>query len=159
MTTSQGLARDLGRWQLLAITIGAVVGAAIYIRPAMIAQELRNPSSVMLVWTLAGVLSLGGALSYGQLALRWPDAGGEYVYLRRTIGEPGAFLFGWMRLTVGAAVGAAQATAAAGKSTGWNRQINSEEKVTAAREDHRQNRADDASDRSPRGGGQGRERS
>ena len=111
MMTSQILARDLGRWQLLAITVGAVVGAAIYIRPAMIAQELRDPFSIVFVWMIAGALSLAGALSYGQLALRWPRAGGEYVYLRQSVGELAAFLFGWMRLTVGAAVGAAQATA------------------------------------------------
>ena len=111
MNASQGLARALGRWQLLAVTVGAVVGAAIYIRPAMIAQELRDPSTIVLVWIVAGALSLAGALSYGQLALRWPHAGGEYVYLRATMGEPAAFLFGWMRLTVGAAVAAAQATA------------------------------------------------
>lgn len=106
-----GLARDLGRWQLLAITVGGVVGAGIYIRPALVAQELREPGPIAMAWVLAGLLSLAGALSYAQLAGRWPRAGGEYVYLGQTIGEAAAFLFGWMRLTVGVAVIAAQATA------------------------------------------------
>ena len=109
--SSAGLARDLGRWQLLAITVGAMVGASIYLRPAMVAQALGTPWRILLAWTLAGAISLAGALSYAQLAARWPRAGGEYVYLGETIGEPAAFLFGWMRITVGVAAAAGQATA------------------------------------------------
>jgi basic amino acid/polyamine antiporter, APA family len=109
--SSAGLARDLGRWQLLAITVGAVVGASIYLRPAMVAQALGTPWRILLAWTVAGAISLAGALSYAQLAARWPRAGGEYVYLGETMGEPAAFLFGWMRITVGVAAAAGQATA------------------------------------------------
>jgi APA family basic amino acid/polyamine antiporter len=56
----------------------------------------------MSVWIVAGLLSLAGALTYAELASRMPRSGGEYAYLRVTIGELPAFLFGWMRLTVGA---------------------------------------------------------
>jgi APA family basic amino acid/polyamine antiporter len=111
LPAASGLARELGRWQLLAVAVGAVVGASIYLRPALVAQQLHEPGPIVAAWVLAGGLSLTGALCYARLASLWPQAGGEYVYLGKTIGEPAAFLFGWMRLTVGVAVAAAQASA------------------------------------------------
>ena len=62
------LARELGRWQLLAVTVGSVIGASIYLRPALVAQELHRPAPILAAWVLAGVLSLTGALTYAQLA-------------------------------------------------------------------------------------------
>lgn len=58
--------RDLGPWQLLAVTVGAVVGASIYLRPALVAQQLHEPGPILAVWVIAGALSLTGALCYAQ---------------------------------------------------------------------------------------------
>ncbi len=100
-TSETGLVRGLTRWQALAIVVGGVLGTGVYIRPASIAQFVRAPASIIAVWTLTGLLSLAGALTYAELASRIPRSGGEYAFLRVTLGELPAFLFGWMRLTVG----------------------------------------------------------
>jgi len=66
------LRRELRRPQVLAIVVGAIVGAGIYIRPASIAQLLRSPTLILGVWFAGGILSLCGALTYAQLAMRIP---------------------------------------------------------------------------------------
>lgn len=108
----EGLHRGLNRTHALAIVIGAVLGAAIYIRPAYIAQLVATPVELMAVWAAAGLFCLGGALTYGELAARVPRSGGEYAFLRVTLGELPAFLYGWMRLTVGLGGVASMALAA-----------------------------------------------
>jgi APA family basic amino acid/polyamine antiporter len=88
-----------------------VLGSGIYLRPALVAQQVHAPGRFLIVWGVAGLLSLAGALTYAELSARFPRSGGEYAFLRETLGEFPAFLFGWMRLTVGvgtvAALGAA----------------------------------------------------
>src|SRR5688500_2990654 len=64
------------------------------------AKSLGSPALVLSVWLLAGALALCGALCYGELAARFPEAGGGYVYLREGYGEGLAFLYGWMALVV-----------------------------------------------------------
>lgn len=105
------LRRDLGGPQVLAIVVGAVVGSGIYIRPASIAQQVESPAWLMAVWIVGGILSLCGALTYAQLAMRIPGTGGEYLFLRTTLGRLAAFLFGWMRMSLGPAVVGALAVA------------------------------------------------
>ena len=78
-----------------------MLGTGVYIRPASIAQLVGSPFLIMTVWIGTGLLSLAGALTYAELAARIPRSGGEYAFLRVTMGELPAFLFGWMRLTVG----------------------------------------------------------
>jgi basic amino acid/polyamine antiporter, APA family len=78
-----------------------MLGTGIYIRPASIAQLVGSPILIMSAWIVTGLLSLAGALTYAELAARIPRSGGEYAFLRVTMGELPAFLFGWMRLTVG----------------------------------------------------------
>jgi APA family basic amino acid/polyamine antiporter len=109
----EGLRRGLGRIHVLAIVVGGTLGAAIYLRPAVIAQLVQTPARVLLVWCLAGLLSLTGALTYAELAARFPRSGGEYVFLRETLGELPAFLSAWMRLTLGVANTAALAAGVA----------------------------------------------
>ena len=108
---SRELLRDLGRPQVLAVVIGAMVGTSIYIRPASIAQLVGASTPILIVWVAAGLLTLFGALTYAQLAMRISGAGGEYQFLRATLGALPAFLFGWMRLIIGPAVIAGLAVA------------------------------------------------
>jgi len=102
---------DLRRAHVLAIVVGAIVGTGIYIRPASIAQLLGSPGLIIGVWLAGGALTLCGALTYARLAIRIPGTGGEYLYLGATLGRLPAFLYGWMRLTVGPAVIAGMAVA------------------------------------------------
>jgi basic amino acid/polyamine antiporter, APA family len=107
----RALRRELGRPQMLAIVVGAVVGTGICIRPASIAQLLGSPTLILGVWLAGGILSLCGALTYAQLAIQIPGTGGEYLFLRTTLGRLPAFLYGWMRLTVAPAAIGFQAVA------------------------------------------------
>jgi APA family basic amino acid/polyamine antiporter len=78
-----------------------MVGSGILITPAPVAAAAGSAWLLCAIWALGGLYVLCGALSQAQLAVRWPDAGGDYVYLLRTYGPLPAFLCGWTSLTVG----------------------------------------------------------
>jgi APA family basic amino acid/polyamine antiporter len=109
------LVRGLGLVPTTSLVVGTIIGTGVFLKTARMAQAAGTPSLVLLAWVAAGLLSLAGALSYAELGAMLPAAGGEYVYLRAAYGDLPAFLFGWMRLTVGstgsiASFGAAFAT-------------------------------------------------
>jgi APA family basic amino acid/polyamine antiporter len=83
-----------------ALVVGEVVGVGIFLTPAGMAKSLGSPLWLLVVWLLMGAIALCGALCYGELAARHPQAGGGYVYLREAYGRPIAFLYGWMALLV-----------------------------------------------------------
>jgi APA family basic amino acid/polyamine antiporter len=83
-----------------ALIIGEVVAVGIFLTPAGMAKSLGSPLWLLLVWLLTGTMALCGALCYGELAARFPEAGGGYVYLREAYGRPLAFLYGWMAFLV-----------------------------------------------------------
>jgi N-acyl-D-aspartate/D-glutamate deacylase/amino acid transporter len=90
------LHRTLGFTDLVLIVIGTVIGSGIFIVPAtVLAQTGGALGTSLLVWFVAGVLSLLGALTYGELGAANPDAGGLYVYIRDAFGPLPAFLYGW----------------------------------------------------------------
>src|SRR5438045_6688037 len=64
------------------------------------ARSLGSPFWLLVVWLLMGVMALSGALCYGELAARYPEAGGGYVYLRESYGPAVGFLYGWKCLLV-----------------------------------------------------------
>jgi basic amino acid/polyamine antiporter, APA family len=72
----------------------------IFLTPAGMARVLASPALLFLVWALMGAAALCGALSLGELAARYPEAGGNYVYLREAYGPALAFLYGWKCLLV-----------------------------------------------------------
>ncbi|HEU4596553.1 MAG TPA: amino acid permease, partial [Pyrinomonadaceae bacterium] len=94
------LKRQIGLRTATALVVGEVVGVGIFLTPAGMAKSLGSPALVLVVWLLAGAMALCGALCYGELAARFPEAGGGYVYLREGYGEGLAFLYGWMALVV-----------------------------------------------------------
>src|SRR5215213_7586134 len=109
-----GLRRQIGLVTAAAVVVGEVVGVGIFLTPAAMTKSLGAPLLVLAVWLLSGLMALAGALCYGELAARFPAAGGGYVYLREAYGAPVAFLYGWMvflvldpGLTAALAVGAA----------------------------------------------------
>jgi APA family basic amino acid/polyamine antiporter len=93
---SRTLDRTLGLTDLVLIVIGTVIGSGIFIVPAtVLARSDGTLGTALLVWLIAGILSLLGALTYGELGAANPDAGGLYVYIRDSFGPLPAFLYGW----------------------------------------------------------------
>jgi len=77
------------------LVVGAVIGSGIFMTPGLVAARLPSPGLLMAVWLAGGLISLCGALSFGELGAMFPEAGGQYVYLREAYGQGAAFLFGW----------------------------------------------------------------
>jgi APA family basic amino acid/polyamine antiporter len=90
------LQRTIGLRDLTLIVLGTVIGSAIFIVPATVLRQSGGYVGVaLLVWAVAGVLSLLGALSYGELGAMRPEAGGLYAFLRDAFGPLTGFLYGW----------------------------------------------------------------
>lgn len=85
---------------LLALTIGIVIGAGIFRTPALVAGAAGSEAVLLLAWLAGGLLSIVGALCYAELASAYPHIGGDYHFLRRAFGTRLAFLYAWARLTV-----------------------------------------------------------
>src|ERR671916_75635 len=90
------LKRVLGLKDLIFLTIGAVIGSGIFIVPAVVLRQTNGSLAMStMVWLIAGILSLLGALTYGELSAMNPEAGGLYVYIRDGFGKFTSFLYGW----------------------------------------------------------------
>ena len=102
------LVRRLGLWSSIGIVIGVTIGSGIFRTPAGIATRVPDPTLMLGVWLLGGLISLCGALSVAELAASMPHTGGWYVYLREGWGRLLGFLFGWAELVLirASAVGA-----------------------------------------------------
>lgn len=94
------LKRQIGLRTATALVVGEVVAVGIFLTPASMAKSLESPFLLLAVWLVMGGMAACGALCYGELAARFPEAGGGYVYLREAYGRPVAFLYGWMALLV-----------------------------------------------------------
>src|SRR5207244_2291685 len=94
------LVRSLGLLDATMIVVGSMVGSGIFIVSADIARQVRSPGLLLVVWLVTGVLTVIGALCYGELAAAMPAAGGQYVYLREAFGPLWGFLYGWTTLLV-----------------------------------------------------------
>ena len=95
------LRRDLGLWTAIAIVIGTTIGSGIFIVPKTMILTMGSPALVFAVWIAGGLLSLFGTLTYAELSSMYPDAGGEYVYLREAYGPFWGFTYGWSQTWVG----------------------------------------------------------
>jgi len=82
------------------LVAGSMIGSGIFIVSADIARQVGSPAAMLAVWLVAGVMTIAGALAYGELAAMMPEAGGQYVYLREAYGKLAAFLFGWTLLLI-----------------------------------------------------------
>ncbi len=88
--------RQLGLTAAVAVVVGESIALGIFLTPAAMAKSLGSPLLLALVWLGIAVMALCGALCYSELAIRFPESGGEYVYLRAGYGDQLAFLYGWM---------------------------------------------------------------
>ena len=82
------------------VVAGSMIGSGIFIVSADIARQVGAPGWLLVVWLLTGVMTIIGALSYGELAAMMPHAGGQYVFLREAYGPLVGFLYGWTLFTV-----------------------------------------------------------
>jgi APA family basic amino acid/polyamine antiporter len=92
--------RRLGLFDGTMLVIGGIVGAGIFLNPAIVAARTGSAFWTLAVWGLGGVVALIGAMCFGELGARHPHAGGSYVYLRDVFGPLPAFLYGWTYLVV-----------------------------------------------------------
>ena len=97
---SPELVKGLGLFDSTMIVAGSMIGSGIFIVSADIVHQVQSPALLLSVWVVAGVMTLIGALSYGELAAAMPQAGGQYVYLRESLGPLWGFLYGWTMLLV-----------------------------------------------------------
>lgn len=99
-TADRGYERRLTLFDGLMVVVGGIIGAGIFLNPSIVAQRLSTSSLVLMVWTIGGMIALVGALCFGELGARRPEAGGGYVYLREAFGPLPAFLYGWTLLLI-----------------------------------------------------------
>lgn len=90
-----GFIRGLGLLDSTMIVAGSMIGSGIFIVSGGIAKQVGSPGWLLVVWVVTGVLTMIGALSYGELAAMMPKAGGQYVYLREAFSPLWGFLYGW----------------------------------------------------------------
>jgi basic amino acid/polyamine antiporter, APA family len=101
MDENNQLKRTIGLGTAVILVIANMIGTGVFTTSGFIMADLKNPAAMILCWFIGGILALTGALCYGELGAIYPKAGGEYVFLRESIGKPFGFLSGWVSLIVG----------------------------------------------------------
>src|SRR5579862_2973760 len=112
------LTRGVGPWAAIAVNVTNMIGAGVFLKTRVMTCNVGSAGTVMLVWVAAGLLALAGTFCYSEIAALMPEAGGDYVYLRRAYGRVVGFLFGWMAFAVFRT--GAQAALAVGLATFMN---------------------------------------
>ncbi|MGH7934371.1 MAG: APC family permease [Candidatus Binataceae bacterium] len=97
---STGLKPGLSLFDSVTIVAGSMIGSGIFIVSADIVRQVGSPAGLLAVWLVSGLMTIAGALAYGELAAMMPQAGGQYVFLREAYGGVWAFSFGWTLLLV-----------------------------------------------------------
>jgi len=92
--------RSLRLLDAVMLVAGSMIGSGIFIVSAGMLRGLGSPAWLLTAWVVAGVLTVLAALSYGELAAMMPEAGGQFVYLRRAYGKLTSFMYGWTAFTV-----------------------------------------------------------
>lgn len=98
--TKTGLIKGLGLLDATTIVMGSMIGSGIFIVAADIARQTNSAGLMMVPWVVTAIMTLIGAVSYGELAAMMPRAGGQYVYLREAFGPLSGFLYGWTMFLV-----------------------------------------------------------
>ena len=96
----QELVKGLGLTSATTLVMGSMIGSGIFIVSADIARLVDSPGLLIMAWVVTGFMTVTGALAYGELAAMMPKAGGQYVYLRESLGPLWGFLYGWTMFLV-----------------------------------------------------------
>ncbi len=102
-----GLRRELNLFGAVSMIVGIVIGSGIFLGVNNVASGAGAPWLIALAWLLGGAVTLMGALTYAELGVMYPRAGGAYVFIRESLGQMPAFLLGWTAFTVNLAGSAA----------------------------------------------------
>ncbi|MEN8154547.1 MAG: amino acid permease [Acidobacteriota bacterium] len=94
------LKRSLNLFDSSMIMVGIVLGSGIFLTTGIMAKALPSSTLILLAWIAGGLITLAGAMTYAELGALFPEAGGQYVYLREAFGPVISFLFGWMMLLI-----------------------------------------------------------
>jgi basic amino acid/polyamine antiporter, APA family len=94
------LQRTLSLSSVIAIVIGGVIGSGIFMKPAVMALQLGSPILLLIVWVVAGIIVLFGALTNAEAAAMFPETGGQYIFFQKMYGNGFAFLYGWAAFSV-----------------------------------------------------------
>lgn len=94
-TSQPGYARQLGLFSATMLVVGGIIGAGIFLNPAIVAQRVGTGAAIIGTWGLGALVAIVGAFVFAELGARAPKAGGGYVYLRDAFGALPAFLYGW----------------------------------------------------------------
>ena len=92
--------RAISRLDATALVVGSMIGSGIFIVSADILRQVHSPGLLLTTWIVSGIVTLLGALSYGELAAMYPKAGGNYIYLREAISPLFGYLYGWTLFVV-----------------------------------------------------------
>jgi APA family basic amino acid/polyamine antiporter len=92
---SSQLLRKMNLLDSIFLVIGGIVGSGIFMTTGFIAEYLPSPLIILIVWLLGGFFAICGALSFAELGAMYPQAGGQYIYLREAYGPWAGFLYGW----------------------------------------------------------------
>lgn len=93
--TDGGFRRSLTLLDATMLVVGSMIGSGIFIVSADIGRQMNSPGGLIAVWVASALITVFGALSYGELAAAMPRAGGQYVFLREGLGHVWGFLYGW----------------------------------------------------------------
>ena len=93
--------RQLGFLSALALVVASMIGSGVFTTSGFLLADLHSPVRVLAAWLGGGVLAMLGALCYGALARRFPESGGEYLFLAKTLHPAAGYLAGWVSLLVG----------------------------------------------------------
>jgi APA family basic amino acid/polyamine antiporter len=99
-TSQPSLIRGLGLLDSVLLLVGGIIGSSIFLTAKDIAGPLPHPVLFLLVWVLGAMISMCACFAFGELGSMFPEAGGQYVYLREAYGDLPAFLYGWMLFSV-----------------------------------------------------------
>lgn len=110
--------KSLGLLDATFLVAGSMIGSGIFIVSADMAKDLGSSGWLLFTWILTGIITLFGALSYGELAAMFPQAGGQFVYIQKAFGNLTSFLYGWTVFTVIQTGVIAAVAVAFGKFTG-----------------------------------------
>ena len=89
------LIRGMGPWAAIAVNVANMIGTGVFLKTRVMTCNVGSGKTVLMVWVAAGLLSLAGTFSYSEIAAMMPEAGGDYIYLRRAYGRLVGFLYGW----------------------------------------------------------------
>jgi basic amino acid/polyamine antiporter, APA family len=90
------LIRGLGLWAAISVNVANMIGTGVFLKTRVMTCNVGTPGLVLGAWIAAGLLALAGTFSYAEVSVLMPEAGGDYVFLRRAYGRLTGFLYGWM---------------------------------------------------------------